>query len=141
MQAWSLLVTKSSRNCKKTIFLLSIANKHQLERIKKPIGHIYTFWIFYDDVARSSQNVGEKWVPSPREIRVGKFQKVIATVERFSSAENMHNSTVLGLEDWTVVASRLKKVSKRAESKLFETFRPEIHWRQKPSDFFHNCLT
>ena len=73
MQPRSLLVAKTSRNCKKTIFLLSIAKKHQLERMKKPIGHIYTFWIFYDDVGRSSQNVTEKWVPSPREIRVGKF--------------------------------------------------------------------
>ena len=109
MQPCSLLVVETSTNCKETNFFLSIAEKHQFERLKLPIGQIYTFWISYDDVGKSSQNVREKWVQSPREIRVGKFLKLTATFERFSSAESMHNSTVLGLKDWTVVGSRLKK--------------------------------
>ena len=112
MQPWSFLLVQTNTNCKETKFLLSIAKKHQLERLKMPIGQIYTFWIFYDDAGRSSQIVREKWAQSPREIRVGKFLKLTATFERFSSAENMQNSTVLVLKDWTVVASRSKKTIK-----------------------------
>ena len=131
MQPVSLLVVKTSTNCKETKFLLSIAEKRQMERLKMPIGHNYTFWIFYGDVGRSSKIVGEKWVQSPREIRDGKFLKMTATIERFSSNGNMHNSTVLGLKDWTVVVAWLKKLSIEAGSKLLRTFRPETHWRQK----------
>ena len=54
MQPRSFLSVQTNTNCKETKFLLSIAEKHQVKRLKMPIGQIYTFWIFYDDVGRSS---------------------------------------------------------------------------------------
>ena len=135
MQPWSFLLVQTNTNCKETKFLLSLAEEHQMERLKMPIGHFYTFWIFYDDVGRSSQNVREKWVKSIPEIRVGKFLKSTAILERFSSAENMHNSTAWCLKGCTMVVSWLKKLSIHAESKPFRTFRPETHCTQKAFRF------